>query len=203
MGPGSRQDTLDDIFGAHNYRKMLTLDKWCILQKRMVEAIKEVLRQQSAFDAFTRGLESASEGIAMAWGEEEEAWQADHTKECPYEVKRNSLTMKDVELELAKEEYEETESQVQVVHSSSRSTFIVLGLEIEEFQEVIWHLLELEVCAKQQATTYQELEFEQLQAFDVENKKEPESIKLFLPSGIANPRARGAACAPGIADIEA
>jgi hypothetical protein len=42
--------------------------------------------------------------------------------------------MRSVELELAKEEYEETESQVLVVHSSSRSTFIVLGLEIEEAQ---------------------------------------------------------------------
>ncbi|KAJ7220390.1 hypothetical protein C8J57DRAFT_1536868 [Mycena rebaudengoi] len=122
--------------------------------------------------------------------------------------------MKDVELELVKEE----------------STFIVLGLEVEELQ----CLLELEVCTRKQATTYQELEFvkrrtvlikkiqrlwemqnifmpglrnqlsqEQLQAFNVENRKEPESIKLFLPSGIANARAQGAAYAPGIADIEA
>jgi hypothetical protein len=28
MGPGSRQDTLDDIFGAHNYCKTLTLGQW-------------------------------------------------------------------------------------------------------------------------------------------------------------------------------
>jgi hypothetical protein len=27
MGPGSRQDTLDDILGAHNYRKTLALGK--------------------------------------------------------------------------------------------------------------------------------------------------------------------------------
>jgi hypothetical protein len=45
-------------------------------------------------------------------------------------------TMKDVELELVKEEFEETESRVQVVHQSSRSTFVVLGLEVEEMQYV-------------------------------------------------------------------
>jgi hypothetical protein len=42
--------------------------------------------------------------------------------------------MKDVELELAREEFEETASNVQVVHESSSSMFVVTGLEIEEAQ---------------------------------------------------------------------
>jgi hypothetical protein len=42
--------------------------------------------------------------------------------------------MKDIELELAKEEFKTTESVVQVVHESSRSMFVVLGLEIEDAQ---------------------------------------------------------------------
>lgn len=44
--------------------------------------------------------------------------------------------MKDVELQLAKEEFEVTASSVQVVHESSRSMFVVLGLEIEDLQYV-------------------------------------------------------------------
>lgn len=45
-------------------------------------------------------------------------------------------TIKDVELELAKEEFEATANNIQVVHESSKSMFVVLGLEIEEAQYV-------------------------------------------------------------------
>ncbi|KAJ7429396.1 hypothetical protein B0H11DRAFT_1768213 [Mycena galericulata] len=227
MGPGSRQDTLDDIFGAHNYRKTLALGR--ILQKRMVEGIKEAVRHRDGFDGFHAGLEGAEPGITADWDACEAAWQADRTKLCPYETTHVGKTMKDVELELAKEEFEETESRVQVVHQSSRSQFIVMGLEVEETQR----LLELDIRTRKRASTYQELDFvkrrttllkkierfrkiqdvympglrdeltaEQRAAFDGESRKEPETTRMFLPSALSE-AARKRACAPGIPNVEA
>ncbi|KAJ7152150.1 hypothetical protein C8R43DRAFT_1127232 [Mycena crocata] len=227
MGPGSRQDTLDDILGAHNYRKTLALGR--ILLKRMLEAITEVVKQRKALDAFTAGLESAEAGITVQWGKDEDVWQADRSKPCPYRVTRSGKTMKDVELELAREEFQQTASSVQVVHGSSRSMFVVMGIEIEEAQRA----LEMDVKAKKAATTYQELHFqrrrnalgrkidrfrelqdiympglrdelttEQLAVLTGNAKKEVESIKLYLPSALETDQKRANACAPGVADIE-
>ncbi|KAJ7429914.1 hypothetical protein B0H11DRAFT_2166673 [Mycena galericulata] len=213
MGPGSRQDTLDDIFGAHNYRKTLAL-------------------------AFHKGLETAEPGITNEWAEMEAAWQRDRSKPCPYENKHVGeyfparliwKTMKEVELELAKEEFEETESRVQVVHQSSRSQFITMGLEVEETQR----LLELDVRSRKKMSTYQELDFvkrrtallkkikrfrkmqdiympglrdelstEQQAILEGASRKEPEATRLFLPSALGE-AARKRAAAPGIADVEA
>ncbi|KAJ7074866.1 hypothetical protein B0H15DRAFT_925610 [Mycena belliarum] len=241
MGPGSRQDTLDDILGAHNYRKTLALRR--ILLKRMIEALKEGVKHRRALDAFTAGLESAEEGLTARWEKEEREWQQDKSKPCPYRVIRKGTslifkwrrltsisgkTMKDIELELAKEEFEVTASNVQVVHESSRSMFVVMGLEIEEAQRV----LDFDVRAKKAATTYQELEFqkrrnelkrkidrfrtlqdiympalrdelqpEQAALLKTNAKKEVESIKLFLPSALSSNK-RANACAPGVSDIE-
>ncbi|KAJ7067733.1 hypothetical protein B0H15DRAFT_794124 [Mycena belliarum] len=226
MGPGSRQDTLDDILGAHNYRKTLALRR--ILLKRMIEALKEAVKHRKALDAFTAGLESAEEGLTAKWAKEEEEWQADKRKPCPYRVVRKGKTMKDIELELAREEFEVTASNVQVVHESSRSMFVVLGLEIEETQRS----LDFDVRAKKAATTYQELEFqkrrnelnrkidrfralqdiympalrdelqpEQVALLKTNSKKDVESVKLYLPSALPAIK-RANACAPGVADIE-
>ncbi|KAJ7475078.1 hypothetical protein B0H11DRAFT_2158575 [Mycena galericulata] len=228
MGPGSRQDTLDDILGAHNYRKTRALGR--ILMKRLLEANKEAVRQRRAFVAFDAGLEGAEPGITKEWAQDEALWQADRTKPCPYRVMRTGKSMKDVELELAREEFEETASNVQVVHESSRSMFVVMGLEIEESQRT----LELEIKAKKAATAYQALDFqkrrnainkkidrfrqlqgiympglrdelseEQLVLLTTNAKKEVESIKLFLPSALSSERAWENACAPRVAGIEA
>ncbi|KAJ7098218.1 hypothetical protein C8R43DRAFT_1092381 [Mycena crocata] len=226
MGPGSRQDTLDDIFGAHNYRKTLALGR--ILLKRLVEAITEAVRHREGFNAFHNGLEAAEPGITAEWVRLESAWQVDRSKTCPYEATYTGMTMKDVELALAKEEFEETESRVQVVHQSSRSTFVVVGLEVEETQR----LLELDVRTCKKASTYRELDFvkrraallrkierfrklqdvympglrdeltdEQRAVYDGSGRKEPESIRLFMPSGLSE-SLRGRACAPGIVEVE-
>ncbi|KAJ7620508.1 hypothetical protein DFH06DRAFT_1273756 [Mycena polygramma] len=232
MGPGSRQDTLDDILGAHNYRKTLALGE----QGLLLEALKQSVKHRRALDAFTEGLESAQPGITAQWAEVVEAWQADRRKPyaersnlpCPYQVKTKGKTMKDVELELAKEEFEKTASDIPVVHESSRSMFVVTGIELEETQRV----LEMEIKAKKAATTYQELDFQKRrngvqraierfralqeiympglldelgpgdQALLKANaKKEVETVKLFLPSALSA-GARANACAPGVAKIE-
>ncbi|KAJ7620530.1 hypothetical protein DFH06DRAFT_1273758 [Mycena polygramma] len=228
MGPGSRQDTLDDILGAHNYRKTLALGR--ILLKRLLEALKQSVKHRRALDAFTEGLESAQPGITAQWAEVEEAWQADRRKP-PEDACAEYLTgktMKDVELELAKEVFEKTASDIPVVHESSRSMFVVTGIELEETQRV----LEMEIKAKKAATTYQELDFQKRrngvqraierfralqeiympglldelgpgdQALLKANaKKEVETVKLFLPSALSA-GARANACAPGVAKIE-
>ncbi|KAJ7659788.1 hypothetical protein DFH06DRAFT_989370 [Mycena polygramma] len=233
-GPGSRQDTLDDILGAHNYRKTLALKR--ILLKRLVEALRESVKHRKALDAFSAGLESASAGITAQWAKDEDEWQVDRRKPeeeranivCPYQVTRKGKTMKDVELELAKEEFETTATNIPVVHESSRSMFMVMGLEIEETQRV----LEMEIKAERAATMYQELDFqkrrnvvnrsidrfcalqdiympglwdeltaEQQVLLKANAKKEVETVKLFLPSAL-DVNVQANTCAPGVADIE-
>ncbi|KAJ7604200.1 hypothetical protein DFH06DRAFT_1021347, partial [Mycena polygramma] len=215
MGPGSRQDTLDDILSPQNDKLQHTFTRYS--PRRLVDAIREAVRQRKGFDAFDAGLESASPGITMTWAEEEATWQAEKSKPCPYRVTNKGKTMKDVELELAKEEFEETASLVQVVHESTRSM----------------RILELDVKAKKAATTYQEIDFQRrrnaiqrkLERFrELQNiympalrdelsvdqqvlltanaKKEVETVKLFLPSALTEDKSRDRACAPGIASIE-
>ncbi|KAJ7823432.1 hypothetical protein B0H14DRAFT_2597931 [Mycena olivaceomarginata] len=127
------------VFGCS--RSVLDLALGCILHKRLVEATREAVKHHKAFLAFNMALDSAEPGITKKWGKEEEDWQEDRSQLCPYCVTKTGKTMKDMELELAREEFEETASNVQVVHKSSSSMCT----------------LELEVKAKK---VYQELDFQ-------------------------------------------
>ncbi|KAJ7216212.1 hypothetical protein C8J57DRAFT_1440543 [Mycena rebaudengoi] len=197
MGPGSWQDTLDDILGANNYPDR-------ILQKRMVEAIKEAVRQREAFLAFDVGLETAQPEITAQWAEVEAAWQADNSRPCPYETKKVGKTMKDVELEIAKEEYEATDS-VQLALDVRRRKTLLTYMELD-FLKRRSSLLKRIHRFRELQDVYMPglrdcLTVDQLLVFDQHSRKEPESVKLYLPSALSN-AGHGRACAPGIADVE-
>ncbi|KAK7052704.1 hypothetical protein R3P38DRAFT_2432528, partial [Favolaschia claudopus] len=65
MSSASRQITLEDIFGAQNYARVLALPR--VLLRRLAVAIKEGIQHKAAFDAFTRGLKEARPEQVNEW----------------------------------------------------------------------------------------------------------------------------------------
>jgi hypothetical protein len=105
MGPGSRQATLEDVFGFHNYDRTLAMRRFsvfhCIfriltrirvdqvLPKRLAVSIKEGLKHWAVFEAFNAGLEALRPEEVAGWRELVIRWEAkQHTdnKESPFEV---------------------------------------------------------------------------------------------------------------------
>jgi hypothetical protein len=133
MGPGSRQDTLDDIFGFHNFKVVDAMDE--VLPDRLVTAVQELVGQEESFQQFDQGLEShVSRSTMDGWVKEVEDWERDHDKPCPYEAQLEAqVTRKGVELEMARQEHKELVKGTRV-YSSSICAFIVMGIQIEDEQ---------------------------------------------------------------------
>lgn len=90
MGPGSRQDTLDDIFGFHNWSMEVSLEQ--TLKNRLVRAVKEMERHRGLFEKFDGALrENLAGDVVDGWEGEIKAWDEDHTKPCPYETAHKGM----------------------------------------------------------------------------------------------------------------
>ncbi|KAJ7609963.1 hypothetical protein FB45DRAFT_982292 [Roridomyces roridus] len=83
MGPGSREDTIDDFCGYANWRKTVGFGN--SLLRKLVLAIPKAILHGQAFQAFTEGVREGHEDELEAWGEEIKAWEVDSEKKCPYE----------------------------------------------------------------------------------------------------------------------
>ncbi|KAJ6454053.1 hypothetical protein C8R47DRAFT_997428 [Mycena vitilis] len=230
MGPGSRQATLEDIFGFHNYDRQLAMHR--VLPKRLAENIKEGTKHKTALDAFSEGLEnSRPEEVAewRAWVARWESKQHFNNSESPYEYKEAVTTLRDIQLKIAAEELICTEDGVEVEQESTPSTFITTGLELENIQR----RLEIDVKALRDPTATQKLgfmkqrtallkqihKFRQLQAvympalhgFLTDEERQmvdgnadvaAEVTHLFMPSEILDSTNRRRACALGLPEIE-
>jgi hypothetical protein len=91
MGPGSCQATLEDVFGFHNYDRLLAMRKWAaeifqmsvdsvrvdhILPKRLAVAIKDGNQHRVVFKAFSKGLEEARPEQVKEWRAWVERWES-------------------------------------------------------------------------------------------------------------------------------
>ncbi|SJL00825.1 uncharacterized protein ARMOST_04139 [Armillaria ostoyae] len=105
MGPGAREDTLDNVFGFHNFQTIESLGQ--VLGNHMVKAIKEASVHWEDFEQFNEGVVSyCGEPAVAAWLASIKRWEADHSKPCPYEAKlQGKETMQEVELALIREEH--------------------------------------------------------------------------------------------------
>ncbi|KAJ7079826.1 hypothetical protein B0H15DRAFT_924531 [Mycena belliarum] len=160
MGPGSRQATLEDIFGFHNYDRSLAMYR--ILPKRLAENIKEGLKHRAAFEAFSAGLEESRPAEVAEWRAQVKVWEAkQHTTEAPskvdspFELLEEVSTLRDIQLKIASEEFLCTDDGVEVERKHSPGTFITMGLELEETQR----RLEVDVRALKDPSTTQKLAF--------------------------------------------
>ncbi|KAJ7127923.1 hypothetical protein C8R44DRAFT_616634, partial [Mycena epipterygia] len=231
MGPGSRHATLEDIFGFHNYDRQLAMHR--VLPKRLALSMKEGIKHKTAFEEFTKGLEALRPAEVAEWREWVARWEAkQHTdaKESPFELAEEARTLRDIQLQIAEEEFLCTDDGIEVEQEHSPGTFIMMGLEIEEMQR----RLDVDVKALKDPSPSQRLAFtkrrtgmlksihkfrgvqriympavrailsdEKKQIFDGNGEQLPEATRLFMPSEIADTRLRGSACAIGLAELEA
>ncbi|KAJ7483686.1 hypothetical protein B0H11DRAFT_1914569 [Mycena galericulata] len=230
MGVGSRHSTLEDLFGFHNWRRLVAWRR--IFTKRMGENVKEGQVHRDAFEAFDVALRAAAPEMVAGWeawvGEWESRQHVDGT-ESPFEVKEQVMSMKEILLKLAKEELVRNGEGVEAEHEDTPSTFILMGLGIEDSQRY----LAIDVKAIANPTDKQALDFvkrrtalikrirafrkmqrtympnvrrfltpSQREVWDTEPDREAEAIRLFMPSDIADKVKRTKACAAGLADVE-
>ncbi|KAJ7450267.1 hypothetical protein B0H11DRAFT_1743304 [Mycena galericulata] len=230
MGPGARQATLEDVFGFHNYDRVLAMHR--VLPKRLAVSMKEGMKHRAAFDAFTKGLEEVRAEEVAEWKELVLKWEMkQHTdpSESPFELKEEVMTLRDIQLQIANEEYICTDDGVEVEQEHSPGSFITMGLELEESQR----RLEVDVQALKDPSPTQRLAFTkrrsamlkqiykfrqvqrvympalrailpdaQKQVFDGNGEQLPEATQLFMPSEVANTALRKRACAIGLPEIE-
>ncbi|KAJ7070279.1 hypothetical protein B0H15DRAFT_793705 [Mycena belliarum] len=231
MGIGGRHVTLEDLFGFHNWRRLVS---WRgIFKRRMTENVEEGQIHRDAFEAFNTALQEQVPELVERW----RAWVADwesrqHTTstESPFVVEEKGMTMKDIRLKLAREELLRNGEGVEVEREDTPSTFVIMGLEIEESQRY----LAIDVKAIANPTPTQEIDFvkrrgailKRIRAFrrlqrtympnvrrfltisqralwDTEADRDAEAIRLFMPSDIADKVKRLKACPQQLADVEA
>ncbi|KAF7362033.1 CxC2 domain-containing protein [Mycena venus] len=104
MGPGLREDTIDNFCGFANWRKTGNS-----LLCKMVLAIPNALLHNWAFNAFTDGLREGHEEELMLWEVEVRAWEQDHDQQCPLvwdtDGAQEEPTMEEVRLKITEEEH--------------------------------------------------------------------------------------------------
>ena len=105
MGPGRRQNVLEDQWGYSNWRKTTQLRKSrrlfdlsmrssiltgmndltaLLLKKRLVIALEEFLEHQDLFDALSNSIKDRK--LVIVWTAKVEAWEKDPSLDDPYEV---------------------------------------------------------------------------------------------------------------------
>ncbi|KAF9035697.1 hypothetical protein BDZ89DRAFT_924767, partial [Hymenopellis radicata] len=221
MGPGARQDTLEDIFGAHNFRAIQSFARMFL--RRLAEAIKEAHTHGREFDDFSAGLETLlGKSVLDSWTREIVAWERDHTAPCPYESQLpNQDSLKEIELKLLKEEQEALVRAGGVAHEcifnerfrrslawevkARRSGATYQKFNIEKQRGVITRMLR-RIRGLQQVFMPHVREYltaQQLVHLDSPGSVLPEETKLFLPSELKKrDRVLDRACVPGLVDAE-
>ncbi|KAJ7431147.1 hypothetical protein B0H11DRAFT_2165768 [Mycena galericulata] len=164
MGPGSHQATLEDIFGFHNYDRVLAMHR--VLPRRLAVSIKEGTKHKVSFEAFTAGLEALRPEEVKEWKLWVARWESkQHTdsSESPFELAEegaypNGLavtTLRDIQVLIATEEYICTDDGVEVEREHTPGSFIAMGLELEELQR----RLEVDIRALKDPSPAQKLGF--------------------------------------------
>ncbi|KAF7367949.1 hypothetical protein MSAN_00860000 [Mycena sanguinolenta] len=225
MGPGAREDTIDDVCGFSNWKK--TVDLGNSLLRKMVLAMPQAVIHSRAFHAFTEGLREGHEEELVKWERMVRVWEADdeHEKdlENPYEyVDVEAETMADVMKRISEEDHERVVNNGAAGLQVNPAAFLLAGIEIEESQEAVILETKRRTLTTIQATALQRqhtlllgkiCKFHDIQGqympglpqwvarqhppLPARNTAKPETIKIFLPSSV--PAAdREAVCAPGL-----
>ncbi|KAJ6448608.1 hypothetical protein DFH09DRAFT_965993 [Mycena vulgaris] len=232
MGLGARFAALEGLFAFHNWRRQIA--HHLILKRRMAEDIKEGKMHQEAFNAFDAGLSERKPELVAEWKVLVEKWEkeahVEGEKGSPYEYDEAVTTLKDVRLKLAQEEYARTGDGDEVECEDTPSTFISMGMEIEETQRQL--AVTIRACGAHPSSTQQidimkrrallrirlaafrklqgtympkvrrYLSTSQRAIWDADNR-EPEATRLFMPSDLPSKIHRQKECAKGLDGVEA
>ncbi|KAJ7862664.1 hypothetical protein B0H14DRAFT_3444602 [Mycena olivaceomarginata] len=222
MGPGSRQDTLDDFWHYWNWNKVVGMGS--TLRKRLAKARKELTRQTSALQEFTE----AQQGEVSAWKKAVDDFETGASTANPYELPHAGPTLRDIELELVREEqdWERNSTAVREATDDTMIEYLMLGVEIEGQQRQ----LSADLLAKKNPTTKELTNFvtrrtrisRQIKKLRIMQRKyspgalqclatagdpaeppEAERAPLFLPSGLSPLQATPPLSVPDVAIAEA
>ncbi|KAJ7207760.1 hypothetical protein B0H12DRAFT_1034419, partial [Mycena haematopus] len=231
MGVGSRHATLEDLFGFHNWRRTVAWRR--IFAKRMAENVTEGQVHRDAFEAFDAALRETASTMVEGWKKWVEEWESrqhEDGTESPFELKEKVMSMRDIRLKLAKDELLRSGEGEELEQEETPSTFIVMGLQIEESQRY----LAVDVKAVANPTDAQTVDFMKRRAtlvkrirvfrkmqrtympnlrrfltptqraiLESEPDRDAEGIRLFMPSDIGDATKRERACAVGLPEVEA
>ncbi|KAJ7794948.1 hypothetical protein B0H14DRAFT_3496550 [Mycena olivaceomarginata] len=198
--------------------------------RRMARDLKEARKHRKVFEAFTELLEGERPDLVTNWKGWVKDWESvQHTDGTgsPFEMTKQVHAMKDIRLRLAREELMRTGAGVEIECQHTSTTFITLGMEIEQSQRI----LTIDLKALANPSPLQELDFlkwktallKQINRFrklqrtympDVarfltpaqrelweDKKRSPEAIKLFILSELTS-SSRGAVCETELVGIE-
>ncbi|GJF00552.1 CxC2 domain-containing protein [Phanerochaete sordida] len=134
MGPGGREATLNDVWGFANWMKTIGLPSE--LCRKFMHAVQQAKEQEEEFEAFSRSFSPAT---IEAWEKMVTDWERDHTNhEDPYVAPQDAITEAQVKRTLAQEEEERVRTgKKTALHDVSPSSFLTIGLELEEQQRVL------------------------------------------------------------------
>ncbi|KAF8442225.1 hypothetical protein L210DRAFT_3397494 [Boletus edulis BED1] len=186
MGPGHRRDTLDDLIGDSNWKKLIGLGE-SILRK-LKEAVPERNEHQEDLLEFERSLEARYGEQLARWRADVEAWEKDMSKPNLFEVKSKSVTQAAVRLQLAQEESDQVESSIHV--DISPSVLISTGIDLEEQQR------RLRVDAEKHGshgTEHQKMRLQQRTNSLLRRIETWVSVQMLYMPAVASLRVRGAA----------
>ncbi|KAG9225760.1 hypothetical protein CCMSSC00406_0007770 [Pleurotus cornucopiae] len=131
MGAGSRHDTLDDIFGYHNWLKTTGLG--LALRRKYRLAVIESKRHEALFNELSASIDVP--GLLKKWESAVIDWEGDKTRPNPYISVTSYETEQDVRLQLLSKEAKAATSGSAVLHEKSATAFLSMGLGLEETQD--------------------------------------------------------------------
>ncbi|KAI0057515.1 hypothetical protein BV25DRAFT_1812302 [Artomyces pyxidatus] len=131
MSPGFRHEALDDLFGAINWRKTVTMGEY--LLKGLRDAHPQFVKKMKIHNEFQATFPTE---VITEWEQVLHAWEKDHKRVNPYKEPESceSLFTRFVRLELGEEEAEEAARGAMALHEMSASVFLSTGFELEEQQ---------------------------------------------------------------------
>ncbi|KAK6977452.1 CxC2 domain-containing protein [Favolaschia claudopus] len=226
MGPGSREDTIDDLCGFSNWRK--TVDLGNSLLHRLVLAIPQAMMHSRAFHAFTEGLREEHGEELQEWERTIRAWEKDplNAASNPFEyAELTAESMADVMKRISEEDHLRVSQNGAAAMQVKPAAFLLAGMEIEQMQSEI--ALE---AKRRNRTTIQATDLQRrrtlllgkisalqdiqdtympgLSAFlakqpapSTVDHSRPETIKIFLPSSLPADVREGI-CLPGLVKNE-
>ncbi|KAA1479985.1 hypothetical protein DENSPDRAFT_789779, partial [Dentipellis sp. KUC8613] len=134
MSFAARHETLNDFFGAMNWRK--TVSTGSQLASSLVEASDMVKKQEKNFSDMKQPF---PDNVIDRWDTMIEAWDLDKRKPNPYEEPVNETKLADVQLELSRQETRELQQGAVSLHEMTASTFLNIGIQLQEQQRVVQH----------------------------------------------------------------
>ncbi|KAF8176874.1 hypothetical protein K438DRAFT_1588036 [Mycena galopus ATCC 62051] len=207
MGPGAREDTIDDLCGFSNWKK--TVDFGNSLLRKMVLAIPQAMVHSRAFHAFTEGLREGHQEELMAWEKIVRAWEADdeHQNDLadPYDYVdvEGSLigvanatpaeTMADVMKRIAEEDHARV-----VANVKRRNPTTIQATALQRQRTLLLgQISKLDDIQGQYMPGLPQWIARQNPPVSARDSSKPETIKIHLPSSL--PAAdRDAICTPGL-----